>query len=298
MNPIKRFAWWLVRREWSWRAMDATFLRVSRYLDWARSEVERIRRDSVDGGAESDQRGQSPTLFSRVFPTDAPTLPVLDGPFRGMLYPGRRAIGSELAPKLLGFYEWELQPLIERCAAQPYANVVDIGSAEGYYAVGLARRLPNATVYAFDIDPDAAGLCDAMAALNGVAARVVTKGACDAAALSSIAATGRTLIISDCEGFERELFSADVVAGLAVHDLIIECHDFILPGTSAELRRRFERTHLVLTVTTVPDGVKPDLLVSESLASFSRDERRRLLSEHRPAEMVWLYLTPRDAVSR
>src|SRR6478672_6897407 len=70
----------------------------------------------------------------------APGLVVQHGPFKGMKYPGVNSVGSALIPKLLGSYERELHPLIDSICAGQYDQVVDIGCAEGYYAVGLAMR--------------------------------------------------------------------------------------------------------------------------------------------------------------
>ena len=53
-------------------------------------------------------------------------------------------MGSVLIPKLLGSYEQELQPLLQRLAAQNYSEIVDIGCAEGYYAIGLGGCFPRA----------------------------------------------------------------------------------------------------------------------------------------------------------
>lgn len=63
---------------------------------------------------------------------------ILSGPFKGLMYP-RESVGSAWAPKLLGTYESELSPTIERIVSGGYRSVVDIGAAEGYYAVGLAK---------------------------------------------------------------------------------------------------------------------------------------------------------------
>ena len=59
--------------------------------------------------------------------------------------------GSAYIPKLLGIYERELAPYIERAVAWQPRLVVELGAAEGYYAVGMARRLPRAHVVAFEM---------------------------------------------------------------------------------------------------------------------------------------------------
>ena len=62
-----------------------------------------------------------------------------------------------------------MAPIIEDIVTKAYALIIDVGSAEGYYAVGLARRLPKARVLARDANPKAQALCAALAAANDVA---------------------------------------------------------------------------------------------------------------------------------
>ncbi len=110
---------------------------------------------------------------------------VLEGPFKGMAYPVRASEGARAA-RLLGLYEASLEPVIETIAARPYALVIDIGCAEGYYAVGLARRMPQARVLARDSSDQAQALCRALATANGVADRVQV-GACGRTPISPCA---------------------------------------------------------------------------------------------------------------
>ena len=62
---------------------------------------------------------------------------------------------SSCVPKLIGSYEEEVHPIIEEIIRRRYSIVVNIGCAEGYYAVGFALRIPDAIVYAFDVDTTA-----------------------------------------------------------------------------------------------------------------------------------------------
>ena len=78
----------------------------------------------------------------RVFERLGRPTTVLNGPFRGMKYLSR-AYCSAVLPKLLGTYECELIPAIDRLARSDADRIVDIGAAEGYYAVGLALKVPN-----------------------------------------------------------------------------------------------------------------------------------------------------------
>lgn len=49
-------------------------------------------------------------------------------------------------PNLVGSYESELHLQIEQLILERPQVVIDVGCAEGYYAVGLAQRLPDATI--------------------------------------------------------------------------------------------------------------------------------------------------------
>src|SRR4051795_10844916 len=62
-------------------------------------------------------------------------LTVSGGPFAGLVYPDRTPIS--LVPKLLGIYERELHGAIEAAIRAQPDVIVNVGAADGYYAVGL-----------------------------------------------------------------------------------------------------------------------------------------------------------------
>jgi hypothetical protein len=259
-------------------------MRFASFAKWEREKgvreaarmAEEARRSFVDDAVR--------TLF--------PDLAVKHGAFRGMKYPEAKSAGSTLFPKLLGCYERELSGLVERICARPYDEIVDVGCGEGYYAVGLALRIPSATVYAYDIYDKAVELCRRMADLNGVGERVVTGSSCDAATLRALPGGRKVLIISDCEGYEKELFSEDLVPALANYDLLIETHDFIDIDISSTIRRLFANTHACEVFQSIDDIKKAQTYAYDELAGFSLSQRKMLLREGRPAIMEWLFLTP------
>jgi len=163
------------------------------------------------------------------------------GPFRGMKYVDHSAEGCHL-PKLLGCYEHELQPLFEAAIRSGYDHVVNVGCAEGYYAVGLALRLPQAVVHAYDINPGAREMCAKIAARNGVADRVRVGELFSSAAFGEFAGK-RTLFVIDIEGNEAGLFAKASDEALAGGDFIVECHDAAPGKISAPLLERLRRTH-------------------------------------------------------
>lgn len=212
------------------------------------------------------------------------------GPFSGMTYP--RARGDIVhAAKLLGAYESELHQDLERLIARAPALVVNIGSGDGYYVVGLARRLERALVVAVDPDPLAQRSCARAAERNAVGARVSHLVRLDAPGLGALlsAAAARALCVVDCEGYEDELLDLVRAPALARTDLLVETHDFARSGVTARLTDRFARTHDVRRIEVAARAVGD----WPELAGLPAGVASGLLDEFRHHPQSWLALTAR-----
>ena len=108
-----------------------------------------------------------------LFPDSPPE--VLLGPFVGMKY-FNAVFFSSATSRWLGTYELELHEVIEEAIREDYPQIFDIGCAEGYYVVGLARRCTNSMIYARDGDPWSRAQCSRLCKLNGVQNRVKVGG--------------------------------------------------------------------------------------------------------------------------
>jgi predicted O-methyltransferase YrrM len=215
-------------------------------------------------------------------------LKVLSGPFEGMVYVPQ-AVGSALVPKLLGCYEAELHDvLVNKILATEYSAIVDIGCAEGYYAIGLALRLPSAQIYAFDIDPLARKLCTTMARANNVGDRITVGDKCDVDRLSTLV-VDRALIVCDCEGCEVDLLCPDLVPGMNSADILVELHDFENTYISQTIAARFEATHDITLLTSV----ERDASQYPALDFLEQQERHLAVNEFRPADQQWAFMTPK-----
>lgn len=209
---------------------------------------------------------------------------VLAGPFAGMAYPVRAAEGSRSA-RLLGAYEAALHPVIDRIITSAPDLVIDIGSAEGYYAVGLARRLPQARILARDADPQAQELCRTLAAANGVEGRVEVGGLFTHADFD-LCTTTRAVVICDIEGAEAELLDPARAPGLAHADILVECHPAAAPGVTALLKTRFGPTHKITEIgRKIDDSALPDWM--EALSDL---DRLLALWEWRGGPTPWLWM--------
>jgi hypothetical protein len=216
---------------------------------------------------------------------------VAAGPFQGLRLLREVCWGvGDNAAKLVGLYEAELHSALRDFAASPPPAVVNVGCAEGYYAVGLARLFPQAAVYAFDIELKAQLICRQTAALNGVAERVSVLGACAPATLLELLRRHpAALLVIDCEGYEKELLAGDVLAAAAQAALIVECHDFVDPTITPTLVDRLGAGHVVEVV--VEGARDPNQL--EPLRKLSSLDRWLVVLENRPATMNWIVARPR-----
>jgi hypothetical protein len=120
--------------------------------------------------------------------------------------------------------------------------MIDVGCAEGDYAIGLATRLPNAVVYAYDIDSEAKASCNRLAKANQVNARVQTHGYCDHRELEKQIGSG-TLLICDCEGVEWQLLDPAIVPSLIHVDMLVELHPLPIDECKAIFEKRFGVSH-------------------------------------------------------
>ena len=212
---------------------------------------------------------------------------VLNGPFAGMDYV-RAASEGALAPRLLGSYESELHPYLERFAAQQPECVIDVGCAEGYYAVGLARLMPKTTVYAYDTDAHARQSCQELAAKNGVQDRVIVRGLFEPTTFEEFAGR-RCLAIVDCEGAEVDLLRPDLSPALAGISLIVETHDVYRKGALQTIIDRFSATHDIVRVDMGPKTTP----LPREMASQSHIDQLLTVWEWRRRPTPWLVMQPR-----
>jgi hypothetical protein len=204
-------------------------------------------------------------------------LEVRRGPLKGLRYPPD-LVGKvdALVPKLIGSYEAELHESLERLRLQA---VVNIGSADGYYAVGLARL--GLRVRAFDPDRTGQATTRRLADYNGVTLSI--EGAFKPETLKNLDGEP-ALVLCDCEGCEATVLRPDALRDC---NLIVELHDFVKPGLGDEVVRRFSSTHDV------------EVIREQARASSSYSELEGLpyaelgVAEGRPEQMRWAVMTPR-----
>ena len=180
---------------------------------------------------------------------------VLAGPFKGLTYPPQILLLHCNTHSLLGTYEAELHPWLERLLGNGYDCAMVIGCGEGYYAVGIAQR-NRIRVSAYDTCITARHTCRQLAEANRVSQYVRVRSWCDPEKINRLRGM-RCLIVSDCEGYEQNLFTAETAPALAQSDLLIELHDRGIPPGSMRrtLESRLRETHRIEIVVSRPRRV-------------------------------------------
>ena len=211
---------------------------------------------------------------------------VASGPFAGMKLLPEVVFGDgNLPAMLLGCYEAELHGAVAQAVARNPGVIVNIGCAEGYYAVGLARLLPQARVFGFESNQKGQDICRRTAAANRIGNRLTVAGTCEIDSLRRVVPkTGRSLLIVDCEGAEIELLHPARVPETRNCDMIIECHDFAKEGATQILRSRFSDSHDVVDIVEGPR----DPSQFASMRGWHSTDRWLAVNELRPVALNWL----------
>jgi precorrin-6B methylase 2 len=225
----------------------------------------------------------------------SPDFTILNGPFKGIKYPSIDITELTLAPKISGSYEGHLTPLINELVKIPFNNIIDVGCAEGYYAVGLAKLIPQSTVHAYDINEKDLEFCKKMADLNNVS-NITLNRFCSPETLINFNYGERSLIFCDCEGYELDLFTEDAIKALKNTDVIIELHDVINPIISETLLERFKQSHDIRII----NNSNVDYSKLQGMDNLTPGERAFAVYEHRGGLyqnifMEWGYFTPKKS---
>lgn len=254
----------------------------------ARLKARRMRRHFRDAFLARQTR-----MKTRIYDKSDPV--VLSGPFAGMKY-FNEVVWGPIEPRWLGTYEQELHPIIERIFQTNYSNVIDVGSAEGYYAVGLAVRFPLARVYSYDIDPWARSQQRRLARLNGVDNLKIGKRCTSAELTDHI--SGRALLVCDIEGGEYDLLNPNETPALRKCDILVELHDhggyhFTPQSGADELASSFSASHEITRIDVAPSRCV-STLDAKIRAKLTAQELADSIAEHRSPGQLWLWLEARQ----
>ncbi|MBD29301.1 MAG: hypothetical protein CMO38_08635 [Verrucomicrobiaceae bacterium] len=212
---------------------------------------------------------------------------VASGPLAGLDFLEMSAEGCHI-PKLIGCYEQPLSPYIKAAIDTKYSTVIHIGCAEGYYAVGMTKKMPATKSFAFDINDKAQNICRDLARKNNVEDRIKIDGNFKIEEFSNFN-QGNILVFCDIEGGEYELLDPNKAPNLRQMDIIVELHNIVATNGLDLLINRFKDSH---TVTVVEDDGQRDLkgVVAPWFKSLSHLDQLITVWEMRSEPTPWLVM--------
>ncbi len=215
------------------------------------------------------------------------------GPFKGMLISENVWWGRDDFPsKLVGQYEEHvLNQIISH--SKLYNTFIDIGAADGYYAVGLLTADIFKSACCFEISADGRRVISENARLNNVIEKVNIKSAANHSELTGfIQEHGPALILCDIEGAEFTLFNDSLLSELSECMLIIELHDQYIKNGAERLQNFIEVSSNYFNLEFI---LRSNPLVHQfkEFDNISDNQKLLMFSEGRPSIMQWIKLSPK-----
>ena len=217
---------------------------------------------------------------------------IINGPFKGMKYISE-SVGSCHMPKILGIYENEIYPTLLNFLSNSDL-FVNIGAAEGYYAVGSAIKYPNLNIIAFEMDKTGRQYISNLKKRNNVDNVEIRKKFTDVDFFGiQKSAYNRITYLIDIEGEEINIFSK-------YHNhfnnsyFIIELHDRVSNKIESYLKRFYSNTHNTYIIP-IKDKSTSDLSIKiPILLKLFKNKLiyKHLLSEWREYEQSFLVCEP------
>lgn len=218
---------------------------------------------------------------------------VLAGPFKGLRYV-YTSIGSAYYNKLIATYEIELHEEVEKLIASRPSKIIDVGTAEGYYAAGFARALPETTVVAFEGEKIGRELQKKLLRRNGLTNRVRVEGFCEPETIKKeLDGVDNALVILDCEGYEENLFKPELIPALKRCSLLIELHFFAHADIRETIIERCADTH-DHTRILLKERMLEDFPNDPILSFAPKRLKRYWMEEGRNEKTEWLILRPKE----
>lgn len=259
----------------------------ARWLHLARMVYSPVYREGLDF-----QRRQQLVASSRASLLNLAHGCVTSGPFAGMRC-ADASVCSAWTPKILGTYEKELHEVFEGIFTREYECVIDIGAAEGYYAIGLALHMPRTRVIAYEATEEGRQLLQNAAAAND--ARVDLRGLCKPEDLQVLlqGIGGQILILCDAEGAEVPILAPEITPDLLRCDILVELHPWAVEKPRETLESRFSGS-ADITLIKAMERTAADFPGEAAEAALDDEQKLACMDEERPPNMEWLWIRPRE----
>ena len=193
---------------------------------------------------------------------------------------------------LLGLYEKEVVSNIVS-SSQQKDYFIDIGAADGYFALGVLVGKLFEHSYCFESKSKGQQLIAKNAVKNNFTNQISVFGKAEVDFLNKIPSSHvkNSVVLIDIEGGEFDLLTEDVLEKLSNAHIIIELHHMFLQNGAlvlSQLRMRVENWFKIETL----EVSSRDLSGIPEISKWSDTDRWIMCSEGRPMPSIWWKLTP------
>ena len=214
------------------------------------------------------------------------------GPFKGMSLPKNLWWGDDRITQTLGIYEEHvLKQLIEN-RNQGATKLIDIGAADGYFAIGMTFSKIYQTCIAFEISEEGRKRISENAKSNRCEDCIEIHGEADLESLTeALSGPETSTVLIDIEGCEYDLLNDKMLKLLSDSFVICELHNNLIDDGLARERALLQRASKYFNTSLIKRETYNPNAFSE-LNHLDDTHRLIAVSEGRSKNTEWLVCSP------
>jgi hypothetical protein len=216
------------------------------------------------------------------------------GPFKGLiLVSNLKDLSADYPAMFFGTYEQEiLESLTE--IPRSYSTLINLGAGDGYYAVGVLASGMFAKTIAYEGNEDRRSQITHLAEINNCKTDIQINAWADKEIFQKFGQDflSKSVIISDIEGAEFDIFDDSNFELLKRSIIFIEIHDFLVSQGDVKLQELLQIAEKHFQVTRFTTASRNPSLFPE-LKYYSDQDRWFTVVEGRGQLMTWLKLDPK-----
>ena len=224
---------------------------------------------------------------------------IINGPFKGMIISENSFWQmTDFSSIILGFYERQvLDFVVEKCIELEKPLFINIGAADGFFAIGLIKNGFVNEAICFELTSKGRQTIKRNCVKNEIEnSALKIFGRADIDFYKNLPSCSKnTIVLIDVEGFEFELLTNEALEFLKDSTIIVELHTHFLLEGELKLTNLIKRASSYFSVNFINSGARDPHSIKE-LFDFNENDKWLLCSEGRAVSMKWLVLNPSSLV--
>ena len=216
------------------------------------------------------------------------------GPFKGMkLNKNIWWSKNDRITQTLGIYEEHILDKLIEFQGEGAARLIDVGAADGYFAVGMAYAGIYKEVFAFEIEKKGQERIIENAAENHCQSKIKVQGEANHSSIQDALDNEKiSTVLIDIEGAEYRFLDDEMLKLLSGNFVICELHPWASMNGNEFQNDLLSRSSKYFNLSIIKrEYYNPNHF--QEFEDFSDDERLIAVSEGRRMNTSWMVLTPK-----